>query len=158
TPRPFMDLAQRVLRAAGREPQPLESIREGSPPLFVPLDQPAEVAAIAENLAADPDIGRVAVIAPRALAPALQAHLESALPQHLVGSGDQRLDTVVSVLTVAQAKGLEFDAVIVTEPGMIEAESPQPGSDLYVALTRATRDLVIAYSGALPAGMSTVAT
>ena len=154
TPRPFMDLARRVLRAAGREPEPLESIREGPPPRYVPVQGPSGVAPIVRELAEDPEIGRVAVIAPRALAAVVQEALNGALPDHLVGTGDRRLDAVVSVLTVTQAKGLEFDAVVVSEPGMIEAESPRPGSDLYVALTRATRELVIAHAGALPAGMS----
>ena len=153
TPRPFMELARAVLRAAGREPEPLESIREGPPPRYAALAALGSVAEIARDLAADPDMGRVALIAPQALAPTVQAILEEALPEEMVGRGDRRLDATVSVLTVTQAKGLEFDAVIVTEPGLIDAESPQPGRDLYVALTRATRELVIAYSGELPAGM-----
>ena len=45
------------------------------------------------------------------------------------------------VLTVAQAKGLEFDAVVVVDPEQIVAESPRGLNDLYVALTRATRRL-----------------
>ena len=47
----------------------------------------------------------------------------------------------MSVLTVRQAKGLEFDAVIVVDPDGIVAESPRGRSDLYVALTRATQRL-----------------
>ncbi len=153
TPRPFMELARTVLRASGREPEPLESIREGPPPRYVALAALGSVAEIARDLAADPDLGRLALIVPEALAPTVQAILEEALPEEMIGRGDRRLDATVSVLTVTQAKGLEFDAVIVTEPGLIDAESPQPGRDLYVALTRATRELVIAYSGELPAGM-----
>jgi len=47
------------------------------------------------------------------------------------------------VLTVRQAKGLEFDSVIVVDPERIVAASPRGLNDLYVALTRATQRLGI---------------
>ena len=56
----------------------------------------------------------------------------------------------MAVLTVAEAKGLEFDAVLVVEPDRILAESPRGPSDLYVALTRATRRLGVVHTGGLP--------
>ena len=55
------------------------------------------------------------------------------------------------MLTVGQAKGLEFDDVIVVEPDLIDAEAARRCTDLYVALTRATRSLTVAYSGDYPA-------
>jgi superfamily I DNA/RNA helicase len=58
------------------------------------------------------------------------------------------------VLSVRQAKGLEFDSVLVAEPGEILAESPRGDSDLYVALTRATQRLGVLYTGALPSALS----
>ena len=60
------------------------------------------------------------------------------------------LENTVVVLTVRQAKGLEFDTVIVAEPGQILAESPRGHSDLYVALTRATQRLRVVHAGELP--------
>ena len=80
----------------------------------------------------------------------VEGWLRSALPDGLIGHGDDRLDAVVSVLTVGQAKGLEFDDVVVVEPDLIDAEGARRGSDLYVALTRATRSLAIAYAGEYP--------
>jgi hypothetical protein len=56
----------------------------------------------------------------------------------------------VVVLTVRQAKGLEFDSVLVADPAMILAESPRGLGDLYVALTRATRRAGVVYTGVLP--------
>jgi superfamily I DNA/RNA helicase len=53
----------------------------------------------------------------------------------------------VVVLTVRQAKGLEFDAVLVADPGMILAESPLGLGDLYVALTRATQRAGVVHTG-----------
>jgi superfamily I DNA/RNA helicase len=56
----------------------------------------------------------------------------------------------VAVLAVADAKGLEFDSVLVVDPDAILAESPRGASDLYVALTRATQRLGVVHTGKLP--------
>ena len=45
------------------------------------------------------------------------------------------------MLTVSQAKGLEFDSVLIADPAQILGESPRGLSDLYVAMTRATQRL-----------------
>jgi DNA helicase IV len=58
----------------------------------------------------------------------------------------------VPLLTPRQAKGLEFDHVIVVEPGLI-AEREQGLRHLYVALTRPTKTLVVLHSRPLPAAM-----
>jgi DNA helicase IV len=57
----------------------------------------------------------------------------------------------VAVLTAEQAKGLEFDSVIVVDPAGIEQASPRGRADLYVALTRTTRRLGLVSAGELPA-------
>ena len=51
---------------------------------------------------------------------------------------------------MSQAKGLEFDSVLIGDPAGILAESPRGLSDLYVALTRATQRLGVVHSGELP--------
>jgi DNA helicase IV len=48
-------------------------------------------------------------------------------------------------------KGLEFDGVVVVEPGLIADESPQGLRALYVSLTRATKRLTIVHESPLPA-------
>jgi ATP-dependent exoDNAse (exonuclease V) beta subunit len=58
------------------------------------------------------------------------------------------------VLTVRQAKGLEFDSVLVAEPARILAESPRGHNDLYVALTRATQRLGVVHAGPPPAPLA----
>jgi hypothetical protein len=58
------------------------------------------------------------------------------------------------VLTVRQAKGLEFDSVLVVDPAGILTESPRGTNDLYVALTRSTRRLGVLPDGPLPAMLS----
>jgi DNA helicase IV len=77
-------------------------------------------------------------------------------PSGLDGSGgsadqDADLERPVVVLCVAQAKGLEFDSVLIVEPGEIVAGSPRGNSDLYVAMTRATQRLGVVHAGELPA-------
>ena len=54
------------------------------------------------------------------------------------------------VLTVPEVKGLEFDSVIVADPGGIINESERGLSDLYVALTRSTQRLAVVHTGELP--------
>ena len=51
------------------------------------------------------------------------------------------------LLDARQAKGLEFDTVLVVEPGEYGV------SDLYVALTRATQRLGVLHTGELPAAL-----
>jgi DNA helicase IV len=58
------------------------------------------------------------------------------------------------VLGATQAKGLEFDVVLVADPvAMIDA-SPRGRNDLYVALTRATQRLGVLHRGTLPPELS----
>jgi DNA helicase IV len=64
------------------------------------------------------------------------------------------LDRPVVVLSVAQAKGLEFDAVLVADPQRIMADSPRGLNDLYVAITRATQRLGVVHECELPKVLS----
>jgi DNA helicase IV len=61
-------------------------------------------------------------------------------------------ETVIPVLTAPQAKGLEFDHVVVVEPAAIVAEGGL--RELYVALTRPTKTLVVVHSEPLPAELA----
>ncbi len=64
--------------------------------------------------------------------------------------GPSALDSPVVLMTAAQAKGLEFDAVLVVEPTEILAAHSRGANDLYVALTRATKSLGVIHSRDLP--------
>ncbi|MEV4099438.1 ATP-binding domain-containing protein [Nonomuraea sp. NPDC049649] len=139
TPAEIMAVAADVLAAIDPSLVPPRSVREGeAPPRAVRagLAQLPELAR--EELAAIGD-GRVGVLVPDAL----HARAAALFP-------DQGLEAPVAVLTVTQAKGLEFDAVIVLDPAGILAQSPQGTRDLYVAITRATRRLTVACEGDLP--------
>jgi DNA helicase IV len=49
-----------------------------------------------------------------------------------------------------QAKGLEFDPVIIVDPAGIEQAAARGRADLYVALTRTTRRLGLVGPGEMP--------
>ncbi|MBI0378564.1 ATP-binding domain-containing protein, partial [Streptomyces albiflaviniger] len=88
----------------------------------------------------------LAVIAPKDRHDALSA----ALPQASTGRSPD-LTSAVVLLDPRQAKGLEFDTVIVAEPAEFGT------SDLYVALTRATQRLGVVHTGPLPEGLRDLA-
>ncbi|WP_327249399.1 HelD family protein [Streptomyces sp. NBC_01320] len=133
TPAEIMEYAAERRRATDPAFEPPRSIRStGARPWerTLPL---ADVAGLAE--AETPAEGRLAVIAPREL------HAE------LTGLDDEPLDLhrPVVLLDPRQAKGLEFDTVLVVAPALMTP------NDLYVALTRATQRLgVITPASATP--------
>jgi DNA helicase IV len=61
------------------------------------------------------------------------------------------------VLTPTEAKGLEFDAVLVVDPQRVLDEGVRGHNDLYVALTRATQRLGVLSPGDLPAVLARLA-
>ena len=144
TPVELMDVAARVLATIDPALEAPRSVREsGRRPWAAPLaDLPGIVAEeVAEG-------GKVAVVAPEDMLEALGESIEGAVvvtPGAGRARGAQALDAPVAVLGVADAKGLEFDSVIVAEPDLIAARSPRGASDLYVALTRATQRLGVVH-------------
>jgi DNA helicase IV len=71
----------------------------------------------------------------------------------VVGLGAAGLLRDIALLTPQDAKGLEFDAVIVVDPSAIVAASERGAGALYVAMTRATQRLYLVAEGPLPAGL-----
>ena len=78
------------------------------------------------------------------------------LAEAIPGDKPESLDSAAALLTVSQAKGLEFDRVIVADPSGILAQSPNGGHDLYVAITRATHRLTVVYEGSLPPSLGSL--
>jgi DNA helicase IV len=111
-----------------------------------PLAVAARAVAGAELAEMGPE-GRLAVIAPAARI----AELARAIPDAVRADRAEVLDSPAALLTVGQAKGLEFDRVVLADPAGILDESPAGGHDLYVAITRATHRLTVVYDGDLPA-------
>jgi DNA helicase IV len=140
----IMDAAAGVLASIDPSLQPPSSPRRtGVHPWARPVE-PAQLgdllveAVFAES--AEVGDGRLGVIVPADRAAELGRLLAGAVPEVAVGEQPD-LESRVVLLTVRQAKGLEFDSVLVVDPDLIVVESPRGLSDLYVALTRATQRL-----------------
>ena len=138
TPEEIMRVATEVLRAAHSPVDPPRSVRStGEPPTAVRVDSYDDALAAARQRAAAEvtasDAGTVAILVPRERATEI---------------GPDALDQRVAEMGVEQARGLEFDSVIVVEPSEFEAH------ELYVALTRATARLTVIHAAPLPAGLA----
>ncbi|MFC9284298.1 HelD family protein [Streptomyces collinus] len=143
TPAEIMELAAAVVRARHPGFEPPSSVRSTGvrPWVRATDDLPGAVAeAVAELTPAE---GRLAVIAPRPLHRRLAARLDG-----VTAGAEPDLTRTVVLLDPRQAKGLEFDSVLVVEPARYGT------SDLYVALTRATQRLGVLHTGTLPAGLA----
>ena len=153
TPAEVMTVAADVLAAIDPALQPPRSVREaGRRPwrLEAAADELAEAVAHATvRMTAQAGEGKVAVIVPVALADELGEAVSGALPGTAIGA-DPDLTSAVVVLTVRQAKGLEFDCVLIADPARLLAESPRGMNDLYVAMTRATQQVGVVHAGPLP--------
>ncbi len=156
TPARVMAVADAMAREAGLPVTPVVSVREGQDDPMAhrrPAGDPAAVVAVVQRLLQDAAEGTLAVVAPTAEVAALTAALDQALPGQ-VGDGHRRaLSARVSVLAPEEVKGLEFDDVVVVEPAIVIEASSRGRSDLYVALSRPTRRLVVVHHRPLPAGM-----
>ncbi|QXE39026.1 AAA family ATPase [Streptomyces sp. GMY02] len=143
TPVEIMEVAAEVRRTADPLFEPPKSVRSTGHAPLVRTVEPSALVSTAAALTSDPALahpgeGRLAVIAPTTLLPALAAQLPDAS-----WGAEPDLTRPVVLLGARQAKGLEFDTVIVADPDGILNASPRGTNDLYVALTRATQRLGI---------------
>ncbi|MEU6415555.1 AAA family ATPase [Microbispora sp. NPDC046933] len=149
TPAELMEVAARVLELVGPDLKAPESVREtGERPWALRLATLAEAGPVVAAEVVEE--GRLVVVAPAGMTEEIGTIVRATVPGAATGPGPAALDAQVAVLSVAEAKGLEFDSVIVVEPGRILRESPRGPSDLYVALTRATSRLGVVHTGDLP--------
>ncbi|HEY7069274.1 MAG TPA: ATP-binding domain-containing protein, partial [Acidimicrobiales bacterium] len=116
----------RSVRAGGQEPE-FVAIEDGA--------LAAEAGRIATELAGA--YGTVGLVVP----PDLRSGLGPVPPE-------------VTVLDPPDAKGLEFDAVVVVEPAAIAGGDARGLRLLYVALTRAVQELVVVHSLPLPGALA----
>ncbi|MEO6087498.1 MAG: UvrD-helicase domain-containing protein [Umezawaea sp.] len=125
TPAEIMDVATAALAEVNPSATPPKSVRHnGIPPWAERVDDVA--VALAAQLA-KPHEGTIAVIAP------------------------QGFELDGPVITPREAKGLEFDTVLVVEPHLMT-----PG-ERYVALTRATQRLGVLHTAPLPESLRSLA-
>jgi DNA helicase IV len=140
-PREIMSLALPLLEHIAPDVVAPVAYRAGTdPPRVVRAAAPLD-AAYQEAARLAGEEGLLAVIAP----PSLRGDAE-ARPGSLFD------DSRITVLTPREAKGMEFDHVIVVEPALIVEEGlgGQGLRELYVALTRPTTTLVLVHDRPLP--------
>jgi DNA helicase IV len=125
-PREIMEIALPLLEEIAPDVAPPIAYRTGA--------APPEIRRVPEE--------RLLVEAFRAAANAPEGLPVVILPEELAANVPSA--ELVPVLTPREAKGLEFDHVVVVEPALI------PLRDLYVALTRPTKSLVVLHARELP--------
>jgi len=146
TPAQITREAERLAQAAGLPITPTRAVREGDWPIRrVTANGGGLADAVALAVAADRDIdssGTIAVIAPTSEVDAVAAAVSERFGDH-AARGASGLSRSIAVLTGFEAKGLEFDAVVLADPDALVAESPRGAASLYVAMTRPTQRLTL---------------
>jgi hypothetical protein len=156
TPAEIMDVAHSVLAAAAPGIEATRAVRRtGEYPQFeqVTHDELVERAAAAARAAVLVE-GTVAIVAPAELHEQLVAMLADV--GAVAGTADA-LDAAIAVLDARDAKGLEFDHVVVVEPARLVTADARGLRLLYVVLTRATRQLVVLHAEPLPESLGVAA-
>jgi DNA helicase IV len=160
TPAEIMTLAVRILSEMDTDLAAPASVRSSGQPPFAREISGALATELPEIVAAElraVDAGTLAVLLPSRRFDELGSQVAAAVPGAVVGTRSEGLESPAVLLTVEQAKGLEFDSVLVVEPAEILAESSRGLNDLYVALTRTTQRLGIVHTGELPEVLSDLA-
>ncbi len=152
TPAEVMDVASRLLAVAAPTVEPSVSVRStGDEPRFVSAAN-GDLVTVAARQArgAFAQGGTVAVIAPAAM----HAPIVTGLSDLGATSGTaDALDAPITVLDPTNAKGLEFDHVVVVEPSAL-VTADRPGLRLlYMTITRTTKTLTVVHADALPEGL-----
>jgi DNA helicase IV len=156
-PREILDFASRLLPSIAPGLAPAQSLRADPHALRV---APVAAGKLAERLAAECATalerpGSVAVICADAQVPGTaQALHDAGLPFTVLGSGTDSDPERLTLVPVTLAKGLEFDHVILVEPGQIATGEAYGLRRLYVALTRAVSRLTVFHAEPLPAELS----
>jgi len=152
TPAEIMAATADLLAVIDPGQQPPRSVREtGLLPWRMETTSAALPVTLAEVTAQEAaTAGRLAVIVPDARIQELGEIVSRAVPRVSFGGGPDLTSEVV-LLGVRQAKGLEFDSVLIADPAAILAASPRGRNDLYVAMTRSTQRLGILHPGPPPA-------
>ena len=153
TPAEIMGVAAELLSTMDVELAAPTSVRtSGHEPWAEQVPQ-AELATAVPELV-DSELSRIdgtlAVLVPPQHLEQVGAGVAERVPDAVVGTQPEGVESRVVVLTVQQSKGLEFDSVLLVDPEGVLAESARGTSDLYVGLTRATQRLGVVHTGELP--------
>ena len=155
TPAQIAEAAVSVAQAAGYEVSAPRAVREGQwPPLVheVAAESVVEqtVAVVSEEVAHSGG-ALIGVVCP----PSLYVQTAQAVARahaDRTGTAQTALENQVLVLTPWEAKGLEFDVVVIVEPQQLIDDADGAVGDLYVSMTRPTQRLHMVGSR-MPAGL-----
>ena len=156
TPSQIAEAAARMANAAGLVVSAPKAVREGAGRRSSTASSPAQIVnKLVEVLPEELDAldgGLLAVIADGDLLPEATAALRAVYGRR-VGTGAGSYEQDIVVISPREAKGLEFDGVVVLEPSaMLNHEHGRVG-DLYVAMTRPTQRLRLIAAAGVPAGI-----
>lgn len=143
-----MAVAESLVRDDPQAAPRVRSVREsGRPPRFVatsPADLEEAVRAALAAVCDEVGEGKVAVIHPASM----RVQVRDLVPE--CHDPAEALDATVAAFTVEEVRGLEFDGVVVVEPGAIAAEHRHGRHALYVAVTRAVQSLCVVHTTPWP--------
>ena len=145
TPAQITDAAESMAIGHGLAVTESRAVRDSEWPVdSLVVDADDLLAAVVDVVDEDRELdsrGTLAVIAPRALVQAQYVELVGRFAGASVGRAELGLTRPIAVLTPQEAKGLEFDTVVIVEPNEILTGSPRGVGALYVAMTRPTQRL-----------------
>ena len=148
TPSQIAAAAESMAIAHGLPVTRSTSVRESEWPIEVVTDV---ITAVRRDREIEAN-GTLAVIAVHSSVSALHAELAAEFGDG-VGLGADGLQAPITVLSAQEAKGLEFDSVVIVDPAGVVADTERGAAALYVAMTRPTQRLTFVSSGPLPAGL-----
>lgn len=144
TPAQITEAAEEMALGHGLPITRSRPVRDSEWPVdWLTVERDELIAAVTDVVDEDREIdsrGTLAVIAPPR---SRRAMYDALARQHglSIGEGAQGLSRPIAVLTPQEAKGLEFDAVVIVEPDEILTGSARGVGALYVAMTRPTQRL-----------------
>jgi DNA helicase IV len=155
-PRQILDYASRLQAQIAPGLAPARSLRQDPDALTIietTADSlPGDLARVCSSAVRGP--GSVAVIVADEQVTEISRLLRQAGLRHgavdQVSGGGPEMAKTLALVPVTLAKGLEFDDVIVVEPGRIAAAESRGLHRLYVALTRAVSRLTVLHAEPLP--------
>ena len=156
TPAQIAEAAVRMANAAGLVVSAPKAVREGRwAPFIDEVPDGGLIPRLLEALPEDLDAlegGLLAVIAEDHLLGEVRRALTEVYG-YRVGSGAGGLEQDIVVTSPREAKGLEFDGVVILEPSELLTAAAGKVGDLYVAMTRPTQRLRLIAAKGIPAGI-----
>lgn len=163
TPARITEAAAKVATRAGRAVATPEALRQGDyePELLTttPEARDATLLKSIQTQLARVEGGLIGIVVPSTAHQAAYTVLTEHYPGRIWTGEGRRRDRDIVLVSPQQAKGLEYDAVVIVEPQQIVSGAGGSVGDLYVGMTRATQALTLITTAAhddLPLGLQEI--